>query len=213
MTNVLSAEVIHSKRLIGATIPAPDSGAASGSWISIADSVLTNCDLTEVSQCITVDDAIFIHCNFEGALFAESTLKKASFRNCNFTNLRCVDAVLLDVNMVGCTFSGADFSHTSFKDFTCDAASEQWADTLLWGAIGLRLILPSCYSDTIKWIPGLPSPLYHADSSALGLSRVWLRELSHSSGLSLDSLLALYNEHPEMTPRRFAALATALKET
>jgi hypothetical protein len=28
----------------------------------------------------------------------------------------------------------------------------------------------------------------------------------------MDNLLALYNEHPDLTPRRFAALASALKE-
>jgi uncharacterized protein YjbI with pentapeptide repeats len=204
------AELIHSERLIGDIVPGPIT--RSDAPISIDDSVLTNCDLSQVNQRVVIDDSIFIHCNFEGAVFTEASFKKVSFRDCNFTKLSCVDAILFDVDLVGCTVPGADFSHTSFKKFSCDLGPEQWEDTLLWGAIGLGGLLPSCYSDAIKWIPGLPSPLYHADSNALGLSRAWLRGLSLSTQLPMDNLLALYNEHPDLTPRRFAALASALKE-
>jgi hypothetical protein len=205
------AEAIHSRRLIEASVPSPD--APPEAPISIANSVLTNCDLSSVNQRLVVDDSIFIHCNFSGALFKEATLKKATFRNCNFTKLSCIDALFFDVDLVGCAFPGADFSHTSFKNFTCDTGPEQWEDTLLWGVIGLGRITPSCYSDAIKWIPGAPSPLYHADSNALGLSRAWLRELSLSTQVPVDTLLALYNEHPEVTPLRFASLVSVVKES
>jgi hypothetical protein len=202
---------IHDQRLIGATIPSPIT--RSDAPISIVDSVLTNCDLTKVNQRVVVDDSIFIHCNLEGAVFAEATLKKVSFKNCNFTKLSCVDAILFDTDMRGCTLSGADFSHTSFKGFTCDANTEQWEDTLLWGTTGLTIDLPSCYSDTRKWIPGLTSALYKPHQITLGLSREWLLNLSHSSGVPVDTLLALYNEHPEVTPRAFASLVSAVKGT
>lgn len=205
-----SSSTFHSKRLIDTIIEStPDPGPTEK--VVLADCVVTNCDLTKVRGRLHVEDSIFMHCDFSGVELFEPTFKDSTFTNCTFSGASLRLALVANVAMKNCSLAGVDLSFSGFKNFTCDTPAEELADTLFWGVIGLQITLPSCYTYEKKWIPGPRSDHYSTLLPSIGLSREWLRELSATTQIPIETLLTLYNDHPELTPQRFAHMTSIIK--